>query len=303
VSARILVGTCSWTDPTLIDCERFYPRKDMSAEERLRYYAAAFPIVEVDSTYYGPPTARNAGLWAQRTPPGFVFNIKAYAMLTGHAGRVDRLPAALRPEIAVAPLDEKGRPRNLYLDHLTATGRDMLWETHRAELQPLRDAGKLGALLFQFPPWFRRTRRNVALIAELPHRLPGDRIAVEFRGGGWMDPDAAAATLALLEEHGLSYVCVDEPQGFVNSTPPVTAVTAPLAYVRLHGRNAATWESRGPTAAHRFNYLYSQEELEEWAPRLRELARGAETVHVLFNNNYQDVGIRNARQMTMLLDG
>jgi uncharacterized protein YecE (DUF72 family) len=274
----------------------------MSAAERLKYYAAHFPLVEVDSTYYAPPTARNAELWAQRTPPGFVFDLKVYGMLTGHAGRIDRLPPALREEIAKRPVDDAGRPRNLYLDQLTDEGVAMLWEIHRAELQPLRAAGKLGALLFQFPPWFHRNRRNAEYIAGLPDRLPGDRIAVEFRGGGWLEPDSEARTLQLLESRGIAYVCVDEPQGFANSTPPVTAVTAPLAYVRLHGRNADTWNVKGPTAAHRFNYLYSEAELREWAPRVRELARGAESVHVLFNNNYQDVGIRNARQMTMLLD-
>lgn len=302
MAARILTGTCSWTDPTLIASELFYPHKGMSAAERLAFYAAQFPIVEVDSTYYAPPSQRNAELWAQRTPPGFVFDVKAFALLTGHGARADRMPAALREEIGPRPAgDAAARPRNVYLKDLSDTGVAMLWEVHRQALQPLRRAGKLGALLFQFAPWFRRNRQNTDYMASLPELLPDDRIAVEFRGGGWMEPDAAPETLELLERHGLAYVCVDEPQGFANSTPPLTAVTAPLAYVRLHGRNAATWQARTATAADRFNYLYGEDELREWVPRIHELARSANAVHVLFNNNYQDVGVRNARQMTLLL--
>lgn len=295
--AKILVGTCSWTDPTLIECGRFYPRRSMSAAERLSFYAEQFPLVEVDSTFYAPPSERNARLWADRTPSGFVFDVKVFALLTGHGSRPERLPPGIRD--AVGP--PRGRAANIYLRDLDRDVADQLWETHRHALEPLRTSGRLGALLFQFAPWFHRDREHVRFIADLPARLPGLRIAVEFRGGGWMTPDAAPTTLALLERHGLTYVSVDEPQGFRTSTPPVAAATSSLAYVRLHGRNSATWEARTPTAADRFNYLYTEEELREWVPRVHELAHDADTVHVLFNNNYQDVGVRNARQMALLL--
>ena len=143
---------------------------------------------------------------------------------------------------------------------------------------------------------------NERYLREIAARLPGVTVAVEFRGGGWMGDDAAAAaTLRLLEDEGLAYVSVDEPQGFRSSTPPVVAATAPLAYVRFHGRNARTWEARTSVASDRFKYLYGDAELAEWVPRVRELEARAGTVHVLFNNNYQDVGVRNARQMTLLL--
>ncbi len=303
MNGQILTGTCSWTDPTLIASERFYPRKDMSAAERLAFYAGQFPIVEVDSTYYTPPSERNAVLWTQRTPPGFVFDVKAFALLTGHGAKPERLPRALREEVLPRTGERPAaQQRNVYMRDLSDAGAELLWEIHRRALRPLRDAGKLGALLFQFAPWFHRDRRNADYIAALPDHLPDDRIAVEFRGGGWMEPDTATDTLALLERCGLAYVCVDEPQGFRTSTPPVTAVTAPLAYVRFHGRNAATWDARTAAASDRFNYLYSEAELREWAPRILELARAADAVHVLFNNNYQDVGVRNARQMTLLLE-
>ena len=298
MSARILVGSCSWTDPTLIASGRFYPRGVTSAEARLRYYAAQFPIVEVDSTYYAPPSERNSELWAARTPAGFVFNVKAYALLTGHPARVERLPAWLREAL---PAEALART-NAYRKDLGEDAVEKLWELHRRALAPLAEAGKLGAVLFQFPPWFVRSETSAAYVRELSQRLPGWTLAVEFRGGGWMDPQAAAGTLRLLEEAGLAYVSVDEPQGFRSSTPATVAATAPLAIVRLHGRNASTWDAKTTVASDRFKYLYTDDELREWVPQVRELARQTQTVHVLFNNNYEDWGMRNARRMAQLLD-
>ena len=296
-SVKILVGTCSWTDPTLIACGRFYPADVSSAEARLRFYAEHFPLVEVDSTYYAPPSERNARLWAERTPEGFVFDVKAYALLTGHGARFDRLPTALRG-LVTAPADGH---KNIYLRHLPDEGVELIWRIHRQALEPLREAGKLGAVLFQFPPWFTRTTENIDYVRSLRRRLPDYRLAVEFRGGGWMEEEAAAGTLALLEHEELAYVSVDEPQGFRSSTPPVAAATTELGYVRLHGRNRDTWDARSAVASDRFNYLYSDDELREWLPRVRELAQTARAVHVLFNNNYEDYGLRNARQMAALL--
>ena len=298
MSARILVGSCSWTDPTLIASGRFYPPGVTSAEARLRYYAGQFPIVEVDSTYYAPPSERNSELWAARTPEGFVFNVKAYALLTGHPARVERLPAWLREALPAVALAKQ----NAYRKDVGEDAVEKLWDLHRRALAPLADAGKLGAVLFQFPPWFVSSEANAAYVRELPQRLPGRPLAVEFRGGGWLHDEAATETLRLLEDAGLAYVSVDEPQGFRSSTPPVVAATAPLAIVRLHGRNASTWDAKTEAASDRFKYLYSDEELCEWAPRVRELARQTAAVHVLFNNNYEDQGMRNARRMAQLLD-
>jgi len=295
--ACILVGSCSWTDPTLIASGRFYPPGVTSAEARLRYYAGQFDIVEVDSTYYAPPSARNSELWAARTPEGFVFNVKAYGLLTQHPAVTDRLPAWLRDAL---PAETRSK-RRVYARDFAEDDLERVWRLHREALGPLAEAGKLGAVLFQFPPWFVRSHENREYLRMLPQRLPGWPLAVEFRGGGWMKEEAAADTLGLLEEAGLTYVAVDEPQGFSNSTPPLTAATAPLAMVRLHGRNAATWESRTGAASDRFKYLYTDAELEEWVPRIRELATLVGSVHVLFNNNYEDWGMRNARRMAHLL--
>jgi len=297
MGARILIGTCSWTDPTLIACGRFYPPGVNSADDRLRFYAQQFPIVEVDSTYYAPPSERNSALWAARTPEGFVFNVKAYALLTGHPARIERLPAWLREALPAQALSKK----NAYRKDFGEYAVEKLWELHRRALAPLADAGKLGAVLFQFPPWFVSSEANAAYLRELPQRLPGWTLAVEFRGGGWM-AQQADDTLRLLEEAGLAYVSVDEPQAFRSSTPATVAATAPLAIVRLHGRNASTWDAKTKVASDRFNYLYADDELREWVPRVRELARQTQAVHVLFNNNYEDQGMRNARRMAQLLD-
>ena len=298
MSARILVGSCSWTDPTLIASGRFYPAGVTGAEARLRYYAEQFPIVEVDSTYYAPPSERNSELWAARTPDGFVFNVKAFALLTGHPARVERLPAWLREAL---PAEARAK-KNAYRKDVGEDAVEKLWELHRRALAPLAEAGKLGAVLFQFPPWFVASAANADYLRELPQRLPGWALAVEFRGGGWMDRQAAAGTLRLLEDRGLAYVSVDEPQGFRSSTPAIVAATAPLAIVRLHGRNASTWDAKTKAASDRFKYLYADEELQEWAPHIRQLARQTRAVHVLFNNNYEDWGMRNARRMAQLLD-
>ncbi|HMK93697.1 MAG TPA: DUF72 domain-containing protein, partial [Thermoleophilia bacterium] len=295
----ILVGNCSWTDPTLVASGAFYPRGVTSAEDRLRFYATQFPIVEVDSTFYAPPQERHTRLWVERTPEGFVFDVKAFALLTTHGAPPERFPPELR---GILP-PEAQRKRNVYAKDLTPDGRDLLWELHRKALDPLRAAGKLGAVLFQFPPWFRAGRYGREYLEQVAEQMEPYPVAVEFRGGGWLDDERhTARTLGLLEELGLAYVAVDEPQGFASSSPAVAAATAPLAVIRFHGRNAETWDKRTNAASDRFNYLYAEDELREWLPRVRLMAEHAAAVHVLFNNNYQDYGIRNARQMAALLD-
>jgi uncharacterized protein YecE (DUF72 family) len=293
----ILVGTCSWTDPSLIESGRFYPTRVRSPADRLRFYASRFPLVEVDATYYAPPDANVARRWVERTPSGFVFDVKAFGLLTGHAVRADRLPPWLRGRLP----DDLRAKSSFYRSSVPEDVVEAVWQLHRDALAPLREAGRLGAVLFQFPHWFVPSRENRAYLRELPARLPGMRVAVEFRGGGWMNEEGTARTLALLEEAGLAYVSVDEPQGFSSSTPPLAAATSDLAYVRLHGRNAETWEARTRRSADRFKYLYSDEELLEWVPRVEELAERAGVAHVLFNNNYEDWGLRNARRMAQLL--
>lgn len=291
------MGTASWADPTLTREADWYPQRSMSASARLRFYAERFPVVEVDATYYYPPTEDLAARWAERTPEDFRFDIKAFALLTGHPAKRE----ALWPDVA-ADLRDDGK-RNVYLDHLPAAAVDRAWEHFRAALMPLHSAGKLGAVFFQFPPWFRPSRRNRASVGELPERLPDYDVAVEFRHSSWLAAGERARTIELLTRHRIAYACVDEPQGFETSVPPLLAATTDLAVVRMHGHNDENWERKGITTAERFRYLYSHEELQAWAPRIQDLANKARETHVLFNNCYRDHGVRNAAQLAALLSG
>ena len=292
MTARSLVGTCSWADKTLVD-SGWYPATAKTPEDRLRFYAQQFPIVEVDATYYALPSERNAALWVDRTPDDFVFDIKSYALFTHHPAALRSLPKDLREALPSA-LQEK---RNLYYRDAPPDLRDELWARFNSALLPLDSAGKLGTVLFQFPPWFLPGRDSSDYILEAKERLGQYTIAVEFRNNLWLSQRNQERTLKLLADNAISYVCVDEPQGFRSSVLSVVVATAPVALVRMHGRNHETWEKKGIGAAERFDYLYSEEELEEWLPRVRQLAEGAREVHVLMNNCHNDFAVRNARQL------
>jgi uncharacterized protein YecE (DUF72 family) len=241
----------------------------------------------VDSTYYFPPTERNAQLWASRTPDDFTFNIKAFSLLTQHPTRRKALPQ----EVA---LPDKER---IYPKDVDAKDLERVWDEFLSALEPL--GGKLGAFLFQFPPWFPIGRRNRDYILECAKRAAPVPIAVEFRNKTWMSDENQKDTLEFLEGHGISYVCVDMPQGFVSSIPPVVAATADLAMVRFHGRNSEEWESG--EVQRRFRYLYTDKELDEWAPRIEKLSQDAKRTHVLMNNCYRDYAQRNATELVELL--
>ena len=249
---RIRVGTASWTDPTLTKTDDWYPKKTMSAEARLRFYASIFPLVEVDATYYHPPTEQLAALWVERTPQDFRFDVKAYSLLTQHPTR----PASLWEDVAQEISPEHADKKSIYLSHLPEAMVDESFERFRRALMPLHSAGKLGAVFFQFPQYFTNRRDNREFLDALPGRLPDYQIAVEFRHHSWLDGDSADKTFKQLERLGLAYVAVDEPQGFKSSVPPVLVATADLAVLRMHGHNAENWERKGISAAERFKYLY-----------------------------------------------
>ena len=293
----IAVGTSSWTDPTLVRDTDFYPAKTMSAEERLRHYASIFTAVEVDATYYAPPSLQTTELWVERTPPGFRMEIKAFSLLTGHPTRPGSIWKDMRDELP-ADVVEK---RSLYRHHLPPDMLEEAWIRFGAALVPLQEAGRLGAVVFQFPPWFTAKRGNRDELAALPERLPGLRLAVELRHASWLSDRDRDHTLQLLEQLGLTYVCVDGPQGFPSSVPPVVAATTDLALVRFHGHNAENWNKKGISAAERFRYLYDEKELAAWVEPLRALGSSAAETHVLMNNCYQDYGVRNAYQLGRLL--
>jgi uncharacterized protein YecE (DUF72 family) len=285
---QILVGTASWTDKSLLK-SGWYPSDASSAEDRLRFYADQFPLVEADSTYYFLPSEKNSKLWVERTPKDFTFNIKAFSLLTQHPTK----PPALK-----GFLDVEGN-KNVYPKDVEPEVVDRVWDAFLEALEPLRSAGKLGALLFQFPPWFTIGRKSRDYIIDCAKRAAPIPICVEFRNKTWLSERNEKETLDFLEGHGLPLVCVDMPQGFVSSIPPVTAATADLAVVRFHGRNSEEWESG--SVQRRFKYLYSKKELEDWAPRIEKLSGEAKSTHVLMNNCYQDYAQRNARELADLL--
>ena len=294
----IRVGTASWTDPTLIKCKCFYPPEAKTAEQRLQFYASNFDTVEVDSTYYAMPGPDTAAAWVERTPPGFVFDIKAFRLFTLHQTPVKALPSVLRDETARFAND-KG---NVYYPDFAPEVKDDLWRRFSEMLQPLKEAGKLGYVLLQLPPWVMKRRSNFEHLAECADRLDGFSVAVEFRNATWFKEDERGETLANLREQNLALVVVDEPQGSGVSIPAVWEATSPdIAVVRFHGRNQETWTKRNLTAAERFNYLSSDEELRELAAPVKSLGREARQVHAVFNNCYEDKAVRNATRFVELL--
>jgi uncharacterized protein YecE (DUF72 family) len=276
VTATVRIGTCSWADESLV--KAWYPSNVRTAEGRLRHYAELFDTVEVNSSYYAIPTAEAAAAWARRTPDGFIFHVKAFGMMTRHPVKADQLPPDLRGEVEV---DHRGR-----VDHPSRELRAEVFDRFRAALQPLREAGKLGGILMQFPPYVTMKPASFGYLEWAQEQLGGDEMLVEFRHRSWLEDESKAETLAFLERRGLTYVMVDAPRTEAkNLVPTVVATTSPTAYLRLHGRNAATWNHRGGSAAERFDHLYSTEELAEWSEPLRRLSTLSERAFAMFNNN------------------
>lgn len=297
MTARIRIGTCSWTDPTLIRAGTFYPESARTAEARLAYYASQFDIVEVDSSYYAMPSRRNATLWGERTPTDFLFNVKAFRLFTHHPTPLQALPADIRSAL---PSNLAGKQRLYYRD-VPEELRRHLWARFEDALLPLDSTGKLGTVLFQFPPWFNPGVPQLDHILSCQERLSTFRIAVEFRNNRWLSDHHRDGTLEFLRQHNMSFVCVDEPQGFSSSVPPVVALTTNTGIVRFHGRKDSAWEKKSATPTERFDYYYDREELSPWAAHIRECATDASEVHVLFNTNNGDQGVVNARLMARLL--
>ncbi len=296
---KVLVGISSWTERTLIKEGNFYPPGAKTAEARLQFYASQFPIVEVDSTYYFPPSERNAILWIERTPKDFTFNIKAYSLLTNHPTKRESLYSDLRDELP----KELEKKRNLYREQLPEDAVEQVWQRFHDALMPLHSAGKLGAVLFQFPQWFVIARKNKEYVLECRDRLKDFRIAVEFRHKSWLEERNREETIRFLEENELPFVCVDMPQGFDSSLPPIAVATSKdLAMVRFHGRDPNAWTTKSETAAERFRYEYKEPELGEWVPRIKDLSQQARETHVLMNNCYRDYAVNNARQLRSLLE-
>lgn len=296
---RVLVGTCSWTDKTLVKDTSWYPKKSMSAADRLAFYASQFPIAEADSTYYFPPSPGLTRAWAERTPEAFTMNVKAYSLLTGHPTRPNSLWPDLREGIKPEFVDK----RNVYPSHLDDDAREEAWYRFEAALRPLVEAGKLGSVLMQYPEWFTAKKANRTELAGIRERWGDLPVCVEFRSPTWLaTPEDRERTLDTLRDLALALVIVDAPSA--SKLAPVVEVTNPeLAVIRFHGRNDETWKKPGTSAAERFRYLYSKPELRAWVPKIQALRERATTVHALMNNCYEDYGVRNAADLASLLDG
>jgi len=275
MAGRIRVGVCSWADETLTKI--WYPKGIKSGEERLRYYAEHFDVVEANSTYYRLPDRQMVENWAERTPQGFTMHVKAFGVMTRHPVKVDQLP----PDLRDVPTDARGR-----VDRPPREYRAEVFARFHDALEPLRSAGKLGGILMQFPPYIVPRASSLEYLEWSQEQLRGDEMLVEFRHAAWLDEEHRADTLRFLENHGMTYVVVDAPQtGGKNVLPTVVAATSETGYVRFHGRNAETWNKRTGSAAERFDYLYSEDELREWVPRLKELAAETQIAYAMFNNN------------------
>jgi len=291
--AEVRIGTAGWTDPTLTRRGVFYPAGADTAEDRLRYYASRFSMVEVDSTYYALPVARMAERWVERTPDDFVFDVKAHALLTGHATDPRRLPAPLREQLGRSAESARIYPRDI-----PAAVMDLVWGTFRDALRPLHEAGKLGSVLLQYPPWFLPSRESVAQILDARERLAPLELAVEFRNPRWYAGPTGPRTIAWFTEHQIPLVIVDAPEGTAHSVPRRVAVTAPsLAIIRLHGRKVETWARRGASVAEKYRYLYGPEELRSLVPDVADAGREARRMHIIFNNCYGNYGTTNALEM------
>jgi uncharacterized protein YecE (DUF72 family) len=261
----IHVGTCSWADDSFV--KAYYPR----GVDRLRYYAERFDVVEANSTYYRLPDEALVARWAEKLPDGFVMHVKAFGLMTRHPVKIQTLPTDLRE---AAPVDDRGRVYKPSLELRAEVFRRFL-----GALEPLRAAGKLGGILMQLAPYVVPKPSAYEYLEWVGEQLAGEQVLIEFRHRDWFEQPEQP--LSFLEDRRMTYVTVDTPV-----FPLVVARTGPTAYVRFHGRNERTWFKRTGSAGERFDYLYDNRELAEWATTLRELASsGAEQVYAMFNNN------------------
>jgi uncharacterized protein YecE (DUF72 family) len=291
VAATIRIGTCSWADDAL--SKHWYP-PGTPPIARLAYYAETFSTVEVDSTFYRVPTEEMVRGWAERSPDGFVMHVKAFGLMTRHPVKVEQVPPELREGL---PVDNRGR-----VDRPPRDARGLVFRAFLDALRPLRDAGKLGGILFQLPPYVVWKPASLDYLEWARDQLGADDMLVEPRHRSWFAEDIRTELLRWLEQHRMSWVTVDAPKVDAANVPAtLVAATSPLAYVRLHGRNAGTWNVRGGSAAERFDYLYSEAELREWVEPLRDLAGESEQAYVFFNNNNQTDGVAQAPAGALLL--
>ncbi len=293
LSGGIRIGTCSWTERSLIDSGAFYPPGVDSAEQRLRFYASRFDTVEIDSSYFSIPTRAMAQAWAERTPSGFLFHVKAFGALTGHRIEPQGLAKELREMLPAADPAQTG-VQVCEPAALRAMAQAMV-----EALQPLKAAHKLGFVIFQFPPWFGYQKANLEYLAYCKQLMAGLPIAVEFRHGSWLTRRHADDLFAFLREHKITYITCDEPQyGTLASLPFHPEATTSMAYLRLYGRNAESWLGHSDL---RYDYRYDRQELGEIAEAAKRLSVDTRATFIMFKNCHAGHAVANALQMRELL--
>ncbi|MGH3003418.1 MAG: DUF72 domain-containing protein [Gaiellaceae bacterium] len=291
MAAPVRIGTCSWADDAL--SKHWYP-PGTPPRDRLAYYAERFSTVEVDSTFYRVPGRPMVQGWADRTPEGFVMHVKAFGLMTRHPVKLEQVPPELREGL---PVDERGR-----VDRPPREARAEVFREFLDALSPLRESGKLGGILFQMPPYVVWKPSSLDYLEWARAQLGADAFLFEPRHRSWFADDVQAELLRWLEERRMTWVVVDAPKVDAGNVPEtLVATTTPTAYVRFHGRNAGTWNVRGGSAAHRFDYLYGEGELREWTEPLRELSNRSEEAYAFFNNNNQTNGVAQAPAGAQLL--
>jgi uncharacterized protein YecE (DUF72 family) len=292
----INLGTCSWTEKTLIQSGEFYPGSIKTAERRLRYYATRFDTVEVDSTYYAIPDKRNTSLWVDRTPENFIFHIKVFGALTGHGIYPRTLPGDI---LNLLPERDKTEYR-IYVKESSII--KVIAGRFLEALTPLINAKKLGVLVFQFPPWFQYRTRNFNYILNIKELMGDLHVAAEFRHGSWLASDCLGSTLEFLRENKITYITADEPQyGNLATIPFIPEVTTDTAYFRFHGRNKENWLKKGIETTMRFAYLYSEKELGTLAQSLQNINKVAKVTYAMFNNCHGGLDVKNALRMKEML--
>ena len=294
--SNLRIGTSGWNYPSGKGTWNgvFYPlpRARPKGFDELSFYAEHFNTVEVNSTFYGQPRAEVCRAWAERTPPGFEFSIKLYQKFT-HPGMFKKRLTAGRPD------DRGGRePGDELLAALAQPNQSDLDE-FRAGIEPLAAAGRMGALLAQFPPSFKDVPASRDYLATLLRAFSEYPVAIELRHRSWSD--AIGDTLALLNTFGAAWVQIDEPKFRFSIRQNYLPNVQGFYYMRLHGRNVEKWW-RHEKAEDRYDYLYSADELREFSETADAARRLVKKAYLYTNNHFSAKSVANAAMIKQQLD-